>query len=47
VALDETTRTRKAEAIGCYAGELRNLEASFGPLTEPDVLRQEAFWIET
>jgi hypothetical protein len=46
VSLDETTRTRKAEAIGCYTGELHNLEAFFGPLTEPDVLRQEGFWVE-
>jgi hypothetical protein len=47
VALDEPIRARKAEAIGCYTGELPNLEAFFGPLTDPDVLRQEAFWIET
>jgi hypothetical protein len=46
VSLGDTTRRRKAEAIGCYTGELPNLEAFFGPLTDPDVLRQEAFWIE-
>jgi hypothetical protein len=45
VELDGAARERKAESIRCYAGELDKLEAFFGPCADPDVLREEAFWV--
>jgi LmbE family N-acetylglucosaminyl deacetylase len=38
-------RARKVEAIACYSGEVSKLEAAYGPLTEPDRLRHEVFWL--
>ena len=44
VHLRSVERQRKAEAIGCYAGELRKLEREFGSCTDPDRLVGEAVW---
>jgi len=44
VHLRSVERERKAEAIGCYAGELRKLEREFGSCTDPDRLVGEAVW---
>ena len=43
--LPAAQRVRKAEAIACYSGEMRKLEAAYGPITEPDRLRHEVFWL--
>lgn len=44
VRLTPEERVRKAEAIGCYAGELEKLEGIFGVISESDVLVSEVFW---
>ena len=38
-------RSRKARAIAAYAGEIGKLERAFGPITEPDRLGYEVFWL--
>ena len=46
VELDAEVRTRKAEALRCYVGELPILEAPerFGPFATPEKLAFELFW---
>jgi hypothetical protein len=44
IQLGPVERQRKAEAIRCYAGELRKLEREFGPCAEPARLLGEAVW---
>jgi len=44
VPLTSEQRSRKAEALRCYAGELAKLEELYGPCTDPDRLQYEVFW---
>ena len=44
IALSVEQRTRKAEAIACYAGEVPKLERAFGSITHPDRLMYEILW---
>jgi LmbE family N-acetylglucosaminyl deacetylase len=45
VRLSTEQRESKAAAIRCYAGELGKLEWLFGPLTSPERLEYELFWV--
>jgi LmbE family N-acetylglucosaminyl deacetylase len=44
VVLTDDQRSRKAEAIASYRGEVRKLEDHYGPITQPERLAHEVFW---
>jgi hypothetical protein len=44
VTLTPEQRSRKIEALRCYAGEIPKLERAFTPFLLPERLAHELFW---